>query len=181
MGGGLKPVGRRKQHDDATLKRHGNHRPNRETAGPSSAAPDPPADLEKRALEEWNQMAPVLAASGLWGEMKRTILVQYCNAAADVERLEAKVKKEGDTCLSKKKTVYHNPTVALRDRAQKKVERLYRMLMARPPGRKTEAVAPEQSQYRRLMQRRVEWMREEGMEPDARSLSCAQTGSFNPA
>ena len=161
------------------MKRHGNHRPNRDQPAAPTGVPDPPKDLPKRALQEWNQVAPMMAANGLWDEAKRTMLVSYCQAVMDVDRLEAKVQKEGETCLSKRNTVYHNPTVALRDRAVKRVERLFRILMARLPGKK--AVAPaaaEASEYRVLMQKRVAWMRAEGLDPDPRSLAFAETGSF---
>lgn len=65
---------------------------------PSAAAVvDPPAWLRAEAKQEWYAILPALKALGLYTEVDRAALANYCIAYADLQIAERELQLKGDT------------------------------------------------------------------------------------
>lgn len=59
---------------------------------PAATPPKPPAWLSPRAKREWRRVAPELIKRGLFTELDRQALAQYCQAVARLEECEEALK-----------------------------------------------------------------------------------------
>lgn len=99
------------------------HRKVKPEAAGVAGAPEAPGWLDGAARDLWGAVAPLLEKIGL-DHLDRESLGVWCQAAADVARLTLEVRGEGEVLVTEKGYHYHNPKVALLEKARDRVVRL---------------------------------------------------------
>jgi len=82
---------------------------------------EPPAWLRDEAKQEWYAILPALKALGLYTEVDRAALANYCIAYADLQIAEMELQDKGDTQLVITKSgemEVQSPWVFIKNRAQ---------------------------------------------------------------
>ena len=72
-----------------------------------------PARLQGRAVEVWNELAPMLCDLGLYTSADRLALSQLCKVTAEVEELEDFLAESGGTFETEKGYVCQRPEVGM--------------------------------------------------------------------
>jgi P27 family predicted phage terminase small subunit len=86
---------------------------------PPVRAPRPPEFLGDLAKEEWRRIAPILLRAGLYTELDREALIQYCMSVADYREAVEKINQTGGKVLQGTNGGYYqNPWVAIANRGR---------------------------------------------------------------
>lgn len=100
------------------------HRPiNRTEPKPPVTVPEPPRFLNAKAKRMFRQLAPILLEIGTLTQIDAWVLADYCDAAAEVERLTKELKRAGDTITTPNGYIQPHPYVAMRNQCLARMAR----------------------------------------------------------
>lgn len=102
---------------------------------PPAAIPTPPEELDKKALQEWERIAPTLAGLGILTNCDRSILAAHCLAVSRWLRSEAQVAELGEVVKSPSGYPIQNPWLAIANKAHEQMKRTAAELGLTPSSR----------------------------------------------
>jgi P27 family predicted phage terminase small subunit len=84
---------------------------------PPADRPERPAEMEGEAAAEWDRVCGLLETMGLLSSADRAVIAAYCEAWGRWVNAEAMVRKLGAVIVTKEKTLYQNPYLAVANKA----------------------------------------------------------------
>jgi P27 family predicted phage terminase small subunit len=108
----------------------------------NEAEPTPPADRPERpphlageAAAEWDRVCELLDKMGLLSSADRAVIAAFCEAWGRWVEAEAMVRKIGAVIVTKEKTLYQNPYLAVANKAIEQFTKLAAELGLTPSSR----------------------------------------------
>ena len=102
---------------------------------PPASMPTPPGELDPKAIEEWQRLAPILARIGILTDCDRSILAAHCIAFSRWLRSEAQVSELGEVVKSPSGYPIQNPWLAIANKAHEQMKRTAAELGLTPSSR----------------------------------------------
>lgn len=111
---------------------------------PDPVEPKKPRWLPKTAGRIWDQVVRQLMALGVLAEVDWSVVAQFCEARAEVNRWRRKLDREGWVLRTPKGYRYLNPHVSLLNKAREQLRSAEQRLGLSPADRSRIRIAPQE-------------------------------------
>jgi P27 family predicted phage terminase small subunit len=118
------------------------HRQNLDEPQPEAGTPEPPEDLDTRALGAWNYFAPILAGCRVLTLADRETLACYCLAVGRRSQAEEELAKTGPVVKSPAGFAVLNPWLSVSNKALEQLLRFGAELGLSPASRQRVKALP---------------------------------------
>ncbi len=118
------------------------HRQNHDEPQHQAGTPEPPAELDARALETWNYYAPILSGCRVLTMADRETLGCYCWAVSRHDQAEANIAKFGPVIKTPAGFAAVNPWLSVANKAIEQILRFGAELGLSPASRSRVKAAP---------------------------------------